>query len=144
MAATNQTFHDTLAVLGDKYMEIQRDISNLALGQANALANQNECCCNILRGIDGVNYNAALNTAQVTSAIAAEGQATRAMIQGNRYDDLMMKYNDLNQRMNTQELRDDIYRATAGVVRYPDTFAYNAGSNPFCGCNNWNQACCNI
>lgn len=45
VSATNQTFHDTLAVLNDKYSELQRDIAGIAVGQANALANQNQCCC---------------------------------------------------------------------------------------------------
>lgn len=27
-----------------------------------------------------------------------------------------------------------------GVVRYPMSYAYNAGPSPFCGCN----SCCNI
>lgn len=47
ISATNQSFHDTLAVLNDKYGELQRDISSLAVGQANALANQNECLVTI-------------------------------------------------------------------------------------------------
>ena len=143
VAATNQSFHDTYAVFSDKYYELQRDIANLAMGQANAMASQKDCCCQTLRAIDGVNYNNAMSTAQVVQAISADGEATRNMIMGNRYDDLMMKYNDLSQRMNTQELRDDIYRATAGVVRYPQGFVYNAGSNPFCGCDQMN-GCCNM
>lgn len=43
VAATNNTFHDTLAVLNDKYSELQRDIAALAVGQANQLAKSNEC-----------------------------------------------------------------------------------------------------
>ena len=43
VAATNQTFHDTLSVITDKYGELQRDVAGLAVGQANALANQNAC-----------------------------------------------------------------------------------------------------
>ena len=43
VAATNQIFHDTVNVLQDKYGELQRDIAGLAVGQANALANQNAC-----------------------------------------------------------------------------------------------------
>lgn len=46
VAATNNTFHDTLAVLNDKYSELQRDVAGLAVGQANALANQNQCLTN--------------------------------------------------------------------------------------------------
>ena len=43
VAATNQTFHDMLGVFSDKYNELTRDISALQVGQANALANQNQC-----------------------------------------------------------------------------------------------------
>ena len=41
--ATNQVYHDVVGYVGDKYDELQRDIAGLAVGQANLLANQNEC-----------------------------------------------------------------------------------------------------
>lgn len=143
VAAANQVFHDLYTVVADKYGELQRDIAGVALGQANLLANQNDCCCQQLRAIDAVNYNNALNTANLQQAIASEGAATRAMFQQDKYEQLQMRYADLNQRMNTQELMGAINAATAGVVRYPDTFAYNAGNNPFCGCNSYG-GCCNM
>ena len=43
VAATNQTFHDTLGIIQNRYDELARDVSGLAVGQANALANQNAC-----------------------------------------------------------------------------------------------------
>lgn len=43
VAATNQNFHDTLNVVQDKYGELARDIAGVALTQANAIANQNQC-----------------------------------------------------------------------------------------------------
>ena len=64
VAATNQTFHDTLASMQSLYNETARDISALAVGQANLLAKENDCCCATLRAIDGVNYNNAMNTAE--------------------------------------------------------------------------------
>jgi len=60
LAATNQVYHDVVDYVGDKYMELQRDIAALAVGQANVLANQNQCCCSLQRAIDGVNYNTAM------------------------------------------------------------------------------------
>lgn len=47
VAATNQTFHDTLMATQNLYNEIARDISALSVGQANALAKQNECLSTI-------------------------------------------------------------------------------------------------
>ncbi len=144
VAATNQTFHDMYTVVADKYGELQRDIAAIAVGQANQMANQNECCCNILRSIDSVIFNNAMLANATQQAIAAEGQATRAMMQQDKYEQLQMKYADLNQRANTQELLGAIAAATSGVVRYPDTFAYNAGNNPFCGCGAGYNNCCNM
>ena len=43
VAATNQTFHDTLGIIQNRYDELARDISGLAVGQANIQAKQQEC-----------------------------------------------------------------------------------------------------
>lgn len=43
VAAANQVYHDVVGYVGDKYTELQRDVAALAVGQANALANQNQC-----------------------------------------------------------------------------------------------------
>ena len=51
VAATNQSFHDTLGVVTDKYSELQRDVAALAVGQANALANQNTCLKKFIKAI---------------------------------------------------------------------------------------------
>lgn len=122
VAATNQVYHDVVGYVGDKYMELQRDVAALAVGQANALANQNQCCCNVQRAIDGVNYNAAMNTASINANTTAVGQKILDAITGNRMD-------DMQNRINQLELQNQL----GNVVRYPNGFVYNAGSNPFCG-----------
>ena len=134
VAATNQTFHDTLSVLSDKYNELQRDIAGLAVGQANALANQNQCCCDTKMLIQDVasqqRYESAMQNNATIQAIQAEGAATRAMIQQDKIEALQDQVHQLQ-----------LAQAMQGVVRYPDSFTYNAGNNPFCGCN---TGCCNI
>lgn len=125
VATSNQVFHDLMGVFNDKYTELQRDISGVALVQQQAIANQNECCCTTQRAIDGVNYNLAMQAAEIKQAIAAEGQATRDMYQQNRMADMQSRINQL-----------ELGQALQGVVRYPEGFMYNAGTNPFCnnGC----------
>ena len=39
VAATNQTFHDTLGIIQNRYDELARDVAGLAVGQASLLAN---------------------------------------------------------------------------------------------------------
>lgn len=123
VASVNQTFHDTLSALNDKYSELVRDVGNVSMAQAQALANQNECCCNTLRAIDGVNYNNALNTASINSNTTAQTQKILDAISGNRMADMQNQINQLQ-----------LAQALSGVVRYPATMAYNAGTSPFCNC----------
>lgn len=60
---------------------------------------------------------------EVKTAIHAEGEATRALIQQNEI----------------QQLRDKVYglemdNRLCGVVRYPTATTFSSGNNPFCGC----------
>lgn len=123
VAATNQVYHDTISAFNDKYSELQRDMAGLAVGQANLLAKQNECCCSQLRAIDGVNYNAAMNTAAINANTTAQTQKILDALAQNKIDALQNKVNQL-----------ELQNAVAGVVRYPTSSAYNAGANPFCAC----------
>lgn len=123
VAATNQTFHDTLNALSDKYSELARDISGLAVGQANMLAQENQCCCNTLRAIDGVNYTNAMNTAAINENTTAQTQKILDAITGNRMADMQSQIDQLR-----------LQQAVSGVVRYPSASTYYAGTNPFCGC----------
>jgi hypothetical protein len=137
VAATNQTFHDTISVLSDKYSELQRDVANLAVGQANALANQSQCCCDtkmqIAEQSAGINsaiqqnrYEAALNTAAINENTTAQTQKIIDAIQGNRIADLQNQVNQLQ-----------LAQATNGMLRFPNSWTYGAGPFPpifGCGC----------
>ena len=123
IAATNQTFHDTLGIIQNRYDELQRDIGGLAVGQASLMAKQSECCCEQLRAIDGVNYNMALNTASINSTTTEQTQRILDAITGNKIEELQNKINAL-----------ELQNAVAGVVRYPNSLTYNAGYSPFCNC----------
>lgn len=61
----------------------------------------------------------------INTAIHAEGEATRAMIQQNKIETLQQRINQL-----------ETQNAMCGVVRYPMASTYNAGANPFCNCGN--------
>lgn len=112
VAATNQTFHDIQTVVSDKYGELARDIAALAVGQANTLANQNECCCSIKMLIQENaaqnRYDAAMNTQKILDVLSQN------------------KIEALQQQVNALQLQ----AATAGVLRYPTGWTYNAGVFP--------------
>lgn len=116
VAATNQAFHDNLNVIQDKYSELQRDLAGIAVGQANALANQNQCCCDTKMLISETaaqnRYDSAMNTQKILDALAQ-----------NKIEELQSKVSAL-----------ELQAATSNVLRYPNSWTYNAGMSPFCGC----------
>ena len=78
-----------------------------------------------MRAIDGINYNAAMNTAAINANTTAVGQKILDVFTTDRM-------NAMQNRINQLELA----QAMAGVVRYPNGFMYSAGNNPFCTCGN--------
>ena len=143
VAATNQTFHDTVQYVGDKYNELDRDVLGVAAAIQQSIANQNDCCCStkmmIQESVAGINagiaqsrYDTAMQTAQLQQAIHAEGEATRNMMQQDKIEALQNRIGQL-----------ELQQATSNVVRYPNGYTYNAGPSPFCGCG-CNYGCNNF
>ena len=123
--AVNQVYHDVVGYVGDKYSELQRDVAGLAVGQANLLANQNECCGGITRQLMQNNYDAAMRDAATNANIVAQAQAIKDMFQNDKFEAMQNRINQL-----------ELQNALQGVVRYPQGWTYNAGNSPFCGgCN---------
>ena len=119
VAATNQTFHDNLAAMQSMYNETARDIAGLAVGQANALANQNECCCATKQLILQNNYDAAMRDAATNANFTSQIQGVKDMIAQNKIETLQAQISAL-----------ELQAATANVVRYPNAWTFPA-VNPF-------------
>ena len=132
VAATNQTFHDNLSAMQSLYNETARDIAGLAVGQANTLAQINECCC-------GTKLQIAETTAGLSAQIAQNKYENALALAG--MEQRITSKMDANE---IQSLRDQISalqlaQATSSVVRYPTATTYSSGCNPFCsgcGCGN--------
>lgn len=123
--ATNQVYHDVINYVGDKYGELQRDVAGLAVGQANLLANQNECCGGLTRQLMQNNYDAAMRDAATNANFTAQIQSVKDIIAQDKMEAMQNRINQL-----------ELQNALFGVVRYPNGWTYNAGNSPFCGgCN---------
>ena len=125
VAATNQTFHDSLSAMQGLYNETARDISGLAVGQANALANQNACCCETKQMIMQSNYDGAMRDAATNANFTEQIQSVKDMIAQNKIESLQAQVSQLQ-----------LAQATAGVLRFPNQWSYGAGPFPpiFGGC----------
>ena len=125
VAATNQTFHDNLSAMQSLYNETARDIAGLAVGQANILAKQNECCCEQKQMIMQNNYDGAMRDAATNANLTSQIQSVKDMISQNKIEALQAQVSQLQ-----------LAQATAGVLKFPNSWTYGAGYFPpvFGGC----------
>lgn len=109
VAATNQVYHDIVNNLGDKYMELARDVAGVQGSVAAAIANQNECCCSTKLLIEQSKYDNAM-------ALAGLEQRLTSKMDQNEITSL---------RDQIQQLQ--IAQATAGMLRFPNSWTYSGG-----------------
>ena len=120
VAATNQTFHDTLGIIQNRYDELARDVAGLAVGQANQLAKSQECCCETKMLIQQSAADNALQMAQMEARLTAK-----------------MDANEI-QNLRDQVSQLQLAQATSGMLKFPNNWSYGAGPFPpifgGCGC----------
>lgn len=123
IAASTANASNAINAIKDGNAALIREFGNVETALTALGGSQQECCCNILRAVDGVNYNAAMNTASINANTTAQVQKILDAISGNRMADMQNQINQLQ-----------LQQAVAGVVRYPMQTTYSSGCNPFCGC----------
>ena len=119
VAATNQTFHDTLAAMQGLYNETSRDIAGLAVSQAQLLANQNECCCNTRMAIMQNNYDGAMRDSLTNANFTAQIQSVKDMLAQDKIEALQAQVSALQ-----------LQAATSNVLRFPSAWTYTGGYFP--------------
>ena len=95
----------------------------------NARFAAQQCCCETNRNIDAVRYEAQKNTCDITTAIHAEGEATRALIQQNEMQALRDKVSEL--QLAQSQCAQNAY--LTGTLR-----PYPVPAYPVCGPCGWN------
>ena len=126
VAATNATFHDSLAAMQNLYNETARDIAALAVGQSQLQASQNACCCETKQMIMQSNYDSALRDANTNANLTAQIQGVKDLISQNTIQALRDQVDSLRDQVNM-----------SGVLKFPNTWSYGAGPFPpiyGCGC----------
>jgi hypothetical protein len=66
-------------------------------------------------------YNSAMRDAATNANFTAQIQSVKDMMKDDKIEQLQAQISALQ-----------LAQATNNVVRYPNTFTYNAGTNPFC------------
>jgi hypothetical protein len=110
IAASTANASNAINAIKDGNASIIREFGNVETALTALAGKQQECCCSTLRAIDAATYASSQNTQKILDALSANRIA------------------EMQSRINALELQ----AAVAGVVRYPNSYVYSAGTNPFC------------
>jgi hypothetical protein len=100
-----------------------------------------DCCCGINRNIDAARYDAGKNTYDITNAIHAEGEATRALINANTVQELRDKLEARDRDILARDFQLSQLSQTSALINeirpcakpaYITCSPYTTAS--FCGC----------
>ena len=127
VAAVRQSAYDVTGALKDNAYNILGELRDVQAATASGFARQQECCCETLRAIDGVNYNGALNTASINANTTAQVQRILDKLCADREA-------AQTQRINQLEMQ----QMFCGIPRIsPYGYGIVPQFAPFgCGCNN--------
>lgn len=130
-------FGQQFAQVNDKLNNIGNGICDSTFALNNSIKDEGrnlssqlaQCCCDNRLATANLSAQMDRQTCDITTAIHAEGEATRALIQTNEMQALRDKVNSL-----------EMDNRFCGVVRYPMSYSYSAGPSPFCNCG-YNNGC---
>ena len=106
VAAVNQAKYDNINVAKDIENMVLGQIGEVKVGQAQLLANQNECCCN-------TRLEMANSTSAINATTVAQTQKILDALAQNKIESLQNQVNQLS-----------LQNAMCGVVRYPTSATY--------------------
>ena len=113
LAAVNNATLENINVAKDIEGMILNQIGEVKVGQAQLLANQNECCCN-------TRLQMANDTALINATTVAQTQKILDALCQNKIEALQSQVNNLT-----------LQNALSGVVKYPATTAFSVPSTIF-------------
>ena len=119
ISASTQNAANAINAIKDGNAALIREFGNVETALTALGGQSQECCCNILRAVDGVNYNGAINTAAINANTTAQVQKILDAIMGNRMADMQSQINALQ-----------LQAATANVLRFPNAWTFNGGVFP--------------
>ena len=108
IAASTQNANNAINAIKDGNASVIREFGNVETALSGLAGQMQQCCCETLRSIDGVNYNTTIQIQKVLDAIS-----------GNRMADMQNQINALQ-----------LQNAMCGVLRFPTAWTYAGGVFP--------------
>lgn len=119
IAASTANASNAINAIKDGNAALIREFGNVENALTALSGKQQECCCEILRATDGINYNNAINTAAINATTTAQTQKILDALAQNKIDALQAQVNQLQ-----------LAQATNGLLRFPNAWTYGAGTFP--------------
>ena len=119
IAASTANATNAINAIKDGNASLIREFGNVETALTALGGQSQECCCNILRAIDGVNYNGAINTAAINANTTAQIQSLKDMLYQNKIETLQSQVGQLQ-----------LQAATSNVLRFPNAWTFNGGVFP--------------
>lgn len=119
IAASTANAQNAINAIKDGNAALVREFGTVETALTALGGKQQECCCEILRAVDGVNYNGAINTASINANTTAQIQKVLDAIAGNRMADMQSQINALQ-----------LQNAMSGVMRFPSAWTFAGGNFP--------------
>ena len=119
IAASTANATNAINAIKDGNASLIREFGNVETALTALSGNMQNCCCSILRDIDSVNYNGAINTAAINANTTAQIQSLKDMMYQNKIETLQGQVSALQ-----------LQAATCNVLRFPNSWTFNGGVFP--------------
>ena len=119
IAASTANASNAINAIKDGNASLIREFGNVETALTALSGNMQNCCCSILRDIDSVNYNGAINTAAINANTTAQIQGLKDMLYQNKIETLQGQVSALQ-----------LQAATSNVLRFPNAWTYAGGVFP--------------
>lgn len=119
IAASTANATNAIEAIKDGNASLIREFGNVETALTSLAGQMQNCCCENRMAIMQNNYDSAMRDAATNANFTAQIQSVKDLIQQNTVQALRDQVDALRDQVNL-----------AGVMRYPSTWAYNAGTFP--------------
>lgn len=119
IAASTANATNAINAIKDGNASLIREFGNVETALTALSGNMQNCCCDVKQQIMQSNYDGAMRDAATNANFSAQIQSVKDMIAQNKIEALQAQVNKLQ-----------LQQATAGVLRFPNTWSYDAGQFP--------------
>ena len=131
IAAVKESQYETGITIRDAAFGNLTELKGIEASLAQLGYQQQSCCCETNRNIDSLKAENYKNTCEITTAIHAEGEATRALINANTMQELRDKLQNAQYQIDNMNQTQQL----VGILRPFPTPAYITCS-PYTSANN--------